>query len=51
MCVLSVGLALALVGCGDDSEPKKPEAAPSEDTYPVYAATMGPVEAAITFVP
>lgn len=51
MCVLAVGLALALVGCGDDSEPKKPEAAPSEDTYPVYAATMGPVEAAMTFVP
>ncbi|MFE3997503.1 hypothetical protein ACFX43_01730 [Nocardioides sp. YIM B13467] len=51
MCVLSVGLALALVGCGDDSEPKKPEAAASEDTYPVYVPTMGPVEAAMTFVP
>ncbi|MER6936324.1 hypothetical protein ABTX24_04350 [Nocardioides sp. NPDC127514] len=51
MCVLAVGLALALVGCGDDSEPKEPEAAPSEDTYPVYAATMDPVEAAMTFVP
>lgn len=49
--VLAVGLALALVGCGDDSEPKKPEAAASEDTYPVYAATMDPVEAAMTLVP
>lgn len=51
MSVLAVGLALALVGCGDDSEPKKPEAAASEDTYPVYAATMDPVEAAMTLVP
>jgi hypothetical protein len=51
ICVLVVGLALALVGCGDDSEPKKPEAAASEDTYPVYAATMDPVEAAMTLVP
>ena len=49
--VLAVGLALALVGCGDDSEPKKPQAAASEDTYPVYAATMDPVEAAMTLVP
>jgi hypothetical protein len=51
MCALAVGLAVALVGCGDDSEPKKPEAAASEDTYPVYAATMDPVEAAMTLVP
>lgn len=51
ICVLAVGLVLALVGCGDDSEPKKPEAAASEDTYPVYAATMDPVEAAMTLVP
>ncbi|MEU6133426.1 hypothetical protein [Nocardioides sp. NPDC047086] len=51
MCVLAVGLALALVGCGDDSEPKKPDAAASEDTYPVYAATMDPAQAAMTFVP
>lgn len=51
MTVLAVGVALALVGCGDDSEPKKPEATASEDTYPVYAATMEPVEAAMTFVP
>ncbi|OIJ25248.1 hypothetical protein UG56_018620 [Nocardioides luteus] len=49
--MLAAGLALALVGCGDDSEPKKPEAAPTENTYPVYAATMNPVEAAMTFVP
>lgn len=49
--VLAAGLALALVGCGDGSEPKKPEAAASEDTYPVYAATMDPVEAAMTLVP
>ena len=51
MSVLAAGLALALVGCGDDSEPKKPEAAPTENTYPVYAATMNPVEAAMTLVP
>ncbi|EGD45071.1 LigA [Nocardioidaceae bacterium Broad-1] len=49
--VLAMGLAVALVGCGDDSEPKKPEAAPTEETYPAYAATMSPVEAAMTFVP
>ncbi|MEI7056366.1 hypothetical protein WBG06_11160 [Nocardioides sp. CCNWLW239] len=49
--VLAGGLALALVGCGDDSEPKKPEAAASEDSYPVYAATMDPAEAAMTLVP
>ncbi|MER7558855.1 hypothetical protein ABTZ46_18060 [Nocardioides sp. NPDC126508] len=49
--VLAAGLALALVGCGDDSEPKKPEAAATENTYPVYAATMNPVEAAMTLVP
>jgi hypothetical protein len=49
--VLAAWLALALVGCGDDSEPKKPEAAASEDTYPVYAATMDPVAAAMTLVP
>lgn len=48
---LAVGLALALVGCGDDSTPKKPEAAPAEETYPAYAATMDPTEAAMTFVP
>ena len=51
ICVLAVGLALALVGCGDDSEPKRPEAAASEDPYPVYAAAMDPVEAAMTLVP
>lgn len=51
MAVLAVGLTLALVGCGDDSEPKKPEAAASEDAYPVYAATMDPTEAAMTLVP
>lgn len=49
--LLAAGLALALVGCGDESEPKKPEASATEDTYPVYAATMGPVEAAMTLVP
>lgn len=46
-----VVVSLALVGCGDDSEPKKPEAAPAEETYPVYAETMDPVEAAMTLVP
>ena len=51
MSVLAAGLALALAGCGDDSEPKKPEAAPTENTYPVYAASMNPVEAAMTLVP
>jgi hypothetical protein len=49
--VSAVGLALALVGCGDDGEPTKPEAAPTEVTYPVYAATMDPAEAAMTLVP
>lgn len=49
--VLAVGLTLALVGCGDDSKPKKPEAAATEDTYPVYAATMDPTMAAMTLVP
>ncbi|MFE6646114.1 hypothetical protein ACFVJS_06115 [Nocardioides sp. NPDC057772] len=49
--VLAAGLMLALVGCGDDSKPKKPEAAATEDTYPVYAATMDPAMAAMTLVP
>jgi hypothetical protein len=48
---LAVGLTLVLVGCGDDSKPKKPEASATEETYPVYAATMDPAAAAMTFVP
>ncbi|MBB3087841.1 hypothetical protein [Nocardioides albus] len=48
---LAAGLALAMVGCGDDSEPKKPEAAPSEADHPAYATTMDPAAAAMSFVP
>lgn len=49
--MLAAGLTVALVGCGDDSEPKKPDAAATESTYPGYAAAMDPVEAAMTLVP
>ena len=44
-------VSMVLVGCGDDSESKKPEAAPTQESYPVYAATMDPVQAAMTLVP
>ena len=49
--MLAAGLTLALAGCGGDDEPKRPEAAPTETTVPVYAADMDPVMAAMTLVP
>ncbi|MDR7313033.1 hypothetical protein J2S40_004091 [Nocardioides luteus] len=51
VAVLAAGLTLALAGCGGDDEPKRPEAAPTETTVPVYAADMDPVMAAMTLVP
>ncbi|TQL66306.1 hypothetical protein FB381_0157 [Nocardioides albertanoniae] len=44
-------VSLALAGCGDDSAPKKPAAAPTQESYPAYEATMDPAQAAMTLVP
>ena len=46
-----VVVSVALGGCGDDSTPSTPEAVATQESYPVYAATMDPAEAAMTFVP